>query len=482
MKLKLILPITIAILSNLVGFAYDQNVKIPDITIPSGSVAYFQIDLEDDETTVAIGADIDLPDDFVFLAQENDANEVQYQLNLERNSKLTFESNSPSKTNDKRFILMTSDVSCIKGKTGWLVKIPLTTTVQPGTYEARMHTVGLTTQGFNENNQLIFNDIEYPDITVKITVTEPEEIRYSDNQLFCNDIEINQGENSVLNIYYNSSSEVYEYSADINLPTNVTIDGEVTFSSELSSIGDFTNDYSWDPSSFKISVTGEYGGRRADPAPAGKVQVATVKLNTAALTVGEYEIKINKQAISNDDDDYTPEEYVGKLIVKSNVILEKCSTPTISIVDNKLYVHSDTEGAVYHTSIVANDHKDVVHGEDEPIELGGQYLISTYASAEGYSDSEPATATLIWNKEDVSTSVDFDITMDMNRMLLIQSSGNNIVISGLTTDEPIALYEISGATLYQGTANSETFVIPFSCVSGQIYVIKVGTSSFKYLF
>lgn len=483
MKLKSILLLTVALLSFGKGWsADDRHLVIPDITIPSGSIAYFQIDLEDVEQTLSIDAEIAIPDEFAILPLAEDPNSTQYTLNLARNAKMTYNSSYPyngnesiqeSYHNDVRFLIMTSDVTPIKGGSGWLVKLPMTTTAQPGVYEARVHTIHISNTSFEEN--------DLPDITVKITVTEPEEIRYTDNQLFCNDIEINKGDNAKLKLSYNSSSEVYDYSADVILPSQVSIDGEVVFSSTISSIENFTNNSVWDAASSKLTVTGAYGGKRNPTAPSGVQEFATVKLNTASLAAGEYEIMVSNQSLSNNNDDYSPAEYVGRLIIKAPSQAEKCSTPVISIMNNRLFVHSDTEGASYHTSIVANDHKNIIHGE-EPIELNGQYLITTYASADGYSDSDPATATLVWNKkDDISTELG-EIKMDTDRMLLLQSVGDYIVISGTTDEESIYLYDISGNLLYQGKANNASITIPYSCTEGQIYMVKVGASTFKYLF
>lgn len=490
MKSKLLLSIAIAILTNLAGWAYDQNLQAPAISMPSESTGYFQIDLEDNEQTVAFDAEIELPDGFAVLPKEDTPNRTQYVLNYARNEMMTFDASYPYKGNesyqesfynDVRLILMTADNSYIKGKTGWIVKLPMTTTAQPGIYEARIHSIHLTTKTYNtDTNQTSYDEVDLPDITVKITVTEPEEIRYTDNQLFCNDIEINKGDNAELKLSYNSSSEVYDYSADVILPSQVSIDGEVVFSSTISSIENFTNNSVWDAASSKLTVTGAYGGKRNPTAPSGVQEFATVKLNTASLPAGEYEIRVSNQSLSNDND-YSPAEYVGKLIVKSTSQAEKCSTPVISIMNNRLFVHSDTEGASYHTSIVANDHKNVVHGE-EPIELDGQYLITTYATADGYSDSDPATATLVWNKkDDISTELG-EIKMGTDRMLLLQSVEDNIIVSGTTEGESIYLYDISGNLLYQGKATNASTTIPYSCIEGQIYMVKVGASAFKYLF
>lgn len=495
MKSKLILAFALAIFTNMAGWAYDQNLQAPAISIPSGSVGYFQIDLEDDELTVGFDAEIELPDGFAVLPKEDTPNRTQYVLNYERNEKMTFDASYPyngkdeyseSYYNDVRLILMTADNSYIKGKTGWVVKLPMTANAQPGTYEARIHSIHLTTKTYlASTNQTSYKEVELPDITVKITVTEAEEIRYTDNQLFCNDIEINQGENAELILSYNSKADVYEYSTKVVLPALTKPDGEVAFSSVLTSVENFSNTSSWDESTYTLTVSGIYGGGRRDvPAPSGIQKIGSVMLNTSLLAAGEYEIKLTNQVLSNDDADYTPSEYTGKLTVKASTTdpVEKCATPVISVQDNHLFVHSDTQGAQYHTSIVARDHQDVVHGEDEPIELVGQYLVTSYASADGFKDSEPVTATLIWNKsDDVSTGAD-EIDMCTNRMLLLQSVGENIVISGLTKAESIMLYDISGEILYQGKTDADSFIIPYTCITGQIYIVKAGSMTFKYLF
>lgn len=484
MKLKTILLLMVTLLSYGKGWsADDRHLVIPDITIPSGSVAYFQIDLEDIEQTLSIDAEIEIPDNFAVLPLADDSTSTQYTLNLARNAKMTYNSSYPYNGkesipvkyhNDVRFLIMTSDVTPIKGGSGWLVKLPMTTTAQPGVYEARMHTIHISNTSFEEN--------DLPDIIVKITVTEPEEIRYTDNQIFCSDIEINQGEDAELSLSYNSCSDVCEYSANVKLPSGITI-ADFSFSKTISTIDRFTNNYSFDESSSIISISGAYGGRRTDPAaPAGVQTIATAKLNTSLLAPGEYEIKVNNQMLSNDDDDYSPTEYVGKLIVNGASVQEKCATPTITIKDNQLFVHSDTEGATYHTSIVAYDHKDVDHGEDEPIELGGQYLIRSYASANGYADSEPATATIIWNKKDgISSGLD-EYEIGTNRLVLLQSSSNNIIISGVDANEAISLYDLNGTLLYQGVTDYGTTLIPYTCIRGQVYIVKVSNSIIKYRF
>ena len=100
MKLKTFFFLALVILTNLVGWAFNQNLQVPAISMPLGSVGYFQIDLEDDEQTVAFDAEIELPDGFAILPKEDTPNRTQYVLNYERNEKMTFDASYPYKGNE----------------------------------------------------------------------------------------------------------------------------------------------------------------------------------------------------------------------------------------------------------------------------------------------------------------------------------------------------------------------------------------------
>ena len=68
MKVKIFLLLVTTLLFYGKGWsADDRHLVIPDITIASGSVAYFQIDLEDVEQTLSVDAEIEIPDDLQFI-------------------------------------------------------------------------------------------------------------------------------------------------------------------------------------------------------------------------------------------------------------------------------------------------------------------------------------------------------------------------------------------------------------------------------
>lgn len=71
------------------------------------------------------------------------------------------------------------------------------------------------------------------------------------------------------------------------------------------------------------------------------------------------------------------------------VPIEKCATPTISFTNGKVKVTCATEGAKCVTSIVTEEQT----SEDAEIDLSPEFTVRTYATAEGYDDSEVVTAT-----------------------------------------------------------------------------------------
>ncbi|MBR5060627.1 MAG: hypothetical protein IKX24_00620, partial [Prevotella sp.] len=78
---------------------------------------------------------------------------------------------------------------------------------------------------------------------------------------------------------------------------------------------------------------------------------------------------------------------------------EKCAIPTITLLANgKIKVESATEGATCVTNITASNAEPISDGEislNTPLTV---YSVTSYATAEGYEDSEVATATFRYEK------------------------------------------------------------------------------------
>ena len=77
----------------------------------------------------------------------------------------------------------------------------------------------------------------------------------------------------------------------------------------------------------------------------------------------------------------------------------KCAKPVITLLANgKIKVESATEGAICKTTITASNAEPLTDGEislSTPLTV---YTVTAYATAEGYGDSEVATATFRYEK------------------------------------------------------------------------------------
>lgn len=74
----------------------------------------------------------------------------------------------------------------------------------------------------------------------------------------------------------------------------------------------------------------------------------------------------------------------------------KCATPTVSYESGELKFACETAGAKYHYTISDKDMATDAYSENGKVALSAAYEISVYATADGYSASEKAQATLYW--------------------------------------------------------------------------------------
>ena len=88
--------------------------------------------------------------------------------------------------------------------------------------------------------------------------------------------------------------------------------------------------------------------------------------------------------------DTPPWNEFGKIVP-----LNKCATPSIWFANGMVKVTCATEGAKCVTSIVMAENQT---SEDGEIDVSPAFTVSTYATAEGYEDSEVVTATFSWPK------------------------------------------------------------------------------------
>ena len=169
-----------------------------------------------------------------------------------------------------------------------------------------------------------------------------------------------------------------------------------------------------------------------------------------------------------------------KYIIEENDITEdaeKCQTPTISYSDKKLTFTSPTEGAKYHYTITDDDVKTEAYSEDGIISLSATYKISVYASADGYKNSDRATATLYFINAGLENTTGV-LQIEKQRGVLISTEGNNISISGLDDNEKVYLYNLQGMSLAEGTACAGTVNLNAGNEQG-VVIIKIGEQSIK---
>lgn len=83
---------------------------------------------------------------------------------------------------------------------------------------------------------------------------------------------------------------------------------------------------------------------------------------------------------------------------------KKCEAPTISYVAGKLKFSCNTEGAEYHYTLTDSDVKNDAAYSDGTVSLDACYKITAYATADGYMQSEKATATLYWINANLETT------------------------------------------------------------------------------
>ena len=78
----------------------------------------------------------------------------------------------------------------------------------------------------------------------------------------------------------------------------------------------------------------------------------------------------------------------------TRILLGQCTVPTIKIENGEIVFACETEDVEYHYTI---SHQDVKAGAGNNVKLTNKYIISVYASKDGYTDSEVAKAEIVYN-------------------------------------------------------------------------------------
>ena len=155
---------------------------------------------------------------------------------------------------------------------------------------------------------------------------------------------------------------------------------------------------------------------------------------------------------------------------------KKCATPSISYSDGKLQFSCETEGAKCNYTVSCPDAASgETSTENNSLTLNAYYDITCYAKAEGFANSDVATAKLYWLTS--SGTLDSSINAAKTRGVVIQSAAGFITISGLGSTEQVDFYASDGKSL--GSAKAMGGTATFAAQSGSVVVAKIGKESVK---
>lgn len=152
-----------------------------------------------------------------------------------------------------------------------------------------------------------------------------------------------------------------------------------------------------------------------------------------------------------------------------------CATPSVSYESGKLKFACETAGAKYHYTITDTDITSDALNENGEVSLSAAYNISVYATADGYTASEKAEATLYWINANLETA---NINLAKTRGIVASSHDGIVCISGLDNGEVIKFYAADGKLLGSSSAVSG---VASCAVSEKMVIAKIGMDTIKVL-
>ena len=158
---------------------------------------------------------------------------------------------------------------------------------------------------------------------------------------------------------------------------------------------------------------------------------------------------------------------------------KKCATPSISYANKKLTFSCATEGVEYHYTITDSDIKSAVASS---INLSATYEISVYATKSGYTNSDLATATLVWTDAvftETTPSTSSAKAIAESIPVLISEQNGTITVRGEQNGLPLTVYTADGKMLGSATMKDGQASISTNLQRGEIAIVKVGSKSVK---
>lgn len=157
----------------------------------------------------------------------------------------------------------------------------------------------------------------------------------------------------------------------------------------------------------------------------------------------------------------------------------QCSTPTITYSDGELQFASATDGALYHYTITDTDIKNDALSEDGKVQLAAAYNITAYATADGYKQSEKATAVLYWVKANgnLENGASTNINQTKTRGIVTTSHDGIVTLSGLDNGEEVRFYSVDGKQI--GTVKAIDGVASQAVSPASLVIAKIGGQAIK---
>ena len=151
----------------------------------------------------------------------------------------------------------------------------------------------------------------------------------------------------------------------------------------------------------------------------------------------------------------------------------QCATPSVSYEAGELKFACETAGAKYHYTISDNDMATDALSEDGKVSLTGAYNISVYATADGYTASEKAEATLYWINANQETT---NINLAKTRGIMATAHDGIVSISGLDNGEVVMFYATDGKLIGSSPAVGG---VASCAVSEKMVIAKIGMNTIK---
>ena len=151
-----------------------------------------------------------------------------------------------------------------------------------------------------------------------------------------------------------------------------------------------------------------------------------------------------------------------------------CATPSIFYGAGKLKFSCETAGVKYHYTISDKDMATDALCEDGNVSLSAADDISVYATADGYSASEKAKATLYWINANLENTT--NINQTRTRGVVASAHDGIVCISSLDNGEVVKFYAADGKIIGSSSAVDGTA----SCaVSETMVIAKFGDNAIK---